>query len=410
VSVDVAYLLWKPVAVIVVFVGFRAYVWSFLTGTWQRLTALAIGLFFISPVGEIVGSPAVTLWGNLPAALSAGFMPLFLLGVERIARGRGHDARWRRSDVLLVCACGAAASWLHPWQGEVLLVIVAGALALGPERLRHARLLLIPALAVLAPLLYYYVLSRADPAWNYAQHINEHIGHLEEGQLVVGLAPIVVPALAGLRGQWDDLQERMLVLWLPAALAVYFFLSPSFPKHAFLGIGLPLAILAVRALDRVKRHAVRSTTLAALAVVLIVPGTVRAVRLLRDLVHAGTQPFYLQHGEDRALSSLAKVREPGAVLPTPYLGSLVPARTGRHTWIGHPSWTRDFAARSSAADALFSGRASEQRARALLRTSRVTFVLDDCGRHAASLRVMKPIALSIRRFGCATVYRVARNR
>jgi hypothetical protein len=404
-SIHVTYLLWMPVALVVFFLGFRAYVARFLTGTWERLAALAVALFFISPVrvGAIVPSSAVLLWGYLPSALAVGLMPLFLLGVEGIARGGADGALARRSRLLLVCACGAAVSWLHPWQGEVLLVTVAGALVLGRERRRQARLVLVPMLALLGPLLYYFVLSRADPAWSYAQHANQSIGHLGEGTIVLALAPIVVPALAGLPSQWDELHERMLVLWLPAVLAVYYVFSPSFPQHAFEGVGLPLAILAIRGLRRVKRRVVWG---AALAAVLIVPGSVRALELLRDTVHIQNQPFYLQPGEDQALSYLSKVRESGAVLPTPYLGSLVPARTGRQTWIGHPSWTRDFAARASAADALFDGRLSDKRVRALVKTSSATFILDDCGRHAAALRDLQPIALSIRRFGCATVYRV----
>jgi hypothetical protein len=348
----------------------------------------------------------VLLWGYLPTVISVGLMPVFLLGIERLVRAaKGGSLVGRPRDLILVCAAGIAVSWLHPWQGEVLLVTVIAAVALGRERRRQARMVLIPTLALVAPLIYYFLLSHTDAAWRFAAQQNARDGRLAAWAIAVALIPLVLPALAGLRARsWGDFPERMLVMWPVAVMAVYLFLSPSFPQHAFQGLSLPLAILAVRGLSTVQHRLAWGAILVA---ILVVPGTVHAARLMRDTVNAGVQPFYLQPGEDRALSYLSKLGEHGAVLSTPYLGSLVPARTGRHTWVGHPSWTRDFSARVVAADTLFDGRLSQARARALVRASRTKFILDDCGRHRAALPALKPIVTSVRRFGCASVYRVA---
>ncbi|MGG7382776.1 hypothetical protein ACQ7B2_29880, partial [Escherichia coli] len=89
--------------------------------------------------------PAAQLWGYLPAAISVGLMPLFLVGLERLDR---------RSALPAVCACGAIVSWLHPWQGQVLLVTVLGAIALLRGRGAPLRRVAIACAATLAPLLY----------------------------------------------------------------------------------------------------------------------------------------------------------------------------------------------------------------------------------------------------------------
>jgi hypothetical protein len=88
------------------------------------------------------------------------------------------------------------------------------------------------------------------------------------------------------------------------------------------------------------------------------------------------------------------------VLATVYLGQLVPSRTGRETWLGHPSWTPDYAARGAAATELLSGRLPPARAEALVRRSGARFVLARCGERAN----LAGAAKRVRRFGCATVY------
>jgi hypothetical protein len=260
-SVPDAYQLWKPVAAIALFVGFRAYVARFLPTPRLRLITLAIALFYATPAAAIVawgsiGSfavqrnfdnaagellPAEFLWGYLPSAISVALMPLFLLGVERLVRDSpAGRVVGRPRDLLAVSACGLVASWLHPWQGETLLVIVAGAVALDRFSRRYV-VLAIPLIALTAPLVYYFVLSHADPAWRLAAHLNTRWGHVPLWALVLCVLPLALPAALSLRKPSADLGERMLKLWPLAGAAVYLVLSPSFPQHALDSLSLPLA-------------------------------------------------------------------------------------------------------------------------------------------------------------------------
>lgn len=418
-SVELTYLLWKPAAIVALFVGFRAYVRRFVDGAWARVSALAVALFFASPLSALVdwgsiGSadrrgdlivgageafPASLLWGYLPAAISVALMPLFLLGVERIARSETSSVR----DLVLVSLCGALASWLHPWQGEVLVLIVVGAVAL--ERFpRRRSILAVPVAATTAPLLYYFALSRVDSDWELAQQANELQGQLPLWAALVALAPLLAVAAFGLRTMSASLGDRMLLIWIPAALLVLVALSPSFPQHALEGLSLPLAILAVRALARVPRHA---AVAAAVALALTVPGMAWWLDWFRDTVDAGGQAHYLEEGERDAFEYLASERSPGAVLTDAHLGPLIPAKTGRHTWVGHPSWSRDFDERTRQSAALLDGQLPRAKARRLVESSRARFVLVDCASARTARAALRPLVAEARRFGCATVYRVA---
>lgn len=430
-SMGLAYLVWLPVAVVLLFAGFRAYVRRFLDDTGSQLAALAIGLFFATPVvalmgwgslggerarGDVVSTagellPATLTWGYVPAVISVGLMPPFLLGVERIARRLVAGEAAGGGLVALVAACGAVSSWLHPWQGEILFVVAAGGLVLGRETREAARRapiraalgLGVPLAAVAAPLLYYFALSRLDPAWELAQEANARVGSLTAWVVVLALLPLALAALTGLRVRERDLAERMLLIWPPAALAVYLALSPSFPQHAFEGLSLPLGILAVRGLARLPRGRL---AVAALVALLVVPGGLYMADWMRDTVNAGGQPHYLNRDEDRAFDYLDDAPGDGAVLATPYLAPAVPARSGRRTWAGHPSWTPAFEERFARLGELFGGRMSAADARRLVAESRTEFVLLDCGTDPAPVEALRPLVVPDRTFGCARVYRV----
>ena len=245
-SVELAFQLWKPVAIAALFLGARAYVRRFVPEPGARVAALAIALLFASPALLLVGDdvigasgemfPAAQLWGYLPAAISIGLMPLFLLRIERLDRPRALP---------VACVLGAIVSWLHPWQGQVVLVtVVAAALVLRRRDLPWARLAVACA-ATLAPLLYYFVLSLTDPSWELAAEANEAIGRLPVWTVLVALLPLAVPAALGVRRP-DTLGEAMLLVWAPASVLVFLFLSPSFAQHALEGVSIPLAVLAIR--------------------------------------------------------------------------------------------------------------------------------------------------------------------
>ena len=418
-SVELTYLLWKPVAIAALFLAFRAYVWRFVEGAWPRLAALAIALFFASPLAALVdwagvGSvarrdelnvaagesfPASLLWGYLPAALSVALMPAFLLGVERIARAERPAAR----ELAWVSACGALASWLHPWQGEVLVLVVVAAVAL--ERFPRRRwILAVPVGATAAPLFYYFALSRLDPDWELAQQANELQGQLPLWAALVALAPLVAVAAFGLRTMTESLGDRMLLAFIPATLLVLVALSPSFPQHALEGVSLPLGILAVRAAARVPRPAAAT---AALVAVLTLPGMAWWLDWMHDTVDAGGQPHYLQQGERDALEYLESEGQPGPLLTDAYLGSLVPVKTGRTTWVGHPSWTRGYDERARQVAALLDGRMPRPQAVRVVRESRAAYILVDCASARTAPGALRTLVGERRQFGCASVYRVA---
>jgi hypothetical protein len=120
-------------------------------------------------------------------------------------------------------------------------------------------------------------------------------------------------------------------------------------------------------------------------------------------VQIGVEPYALQPGEADALDALEEDSRPGGVLASVHLGQLVPARTGRETWVGHPSWTPDFSERSGRASALLASELGAAEARALVRASGAGFILARCGEGRGLDRRLGPLVKRTRRFGCATL-------
>ena len=419
-GLELAYHAWRPIAVLLLAAGFAAYVRRML-GDQHRasLAALVLALFFFTPATplirllgvddpqllfgtEIVGLeafPAGYLWGGLFAIVSIGLMPIYLLGVEGVlerARRGEHGGAWTAATGL----AGLLASWMHPWQGMTLLVILVGLVAWG-RFARHHLALLVPAFLTALPLAYYFALSRTDSSWGFAsaERGYEHLGLW----LVLGIAPALL-AVPGYLGRSDDVQERIVRLWPIAAAAVYFGLDQSWFYHALGGVSLPLAILGVRGFNRLR---VPRAVSVAMLLALTVPGCAFAVSELLE----GRPERFFSRSEQAALDYLERSPLPGAVL-APYepLGYAVPAFTGRRTWIGHYNWTPDPEWRRLQAEALFDGGLSPPEARALVAQSRTRFLLSDC-RGRADLRSILGEDLVRRvRLGCATVYEVKGNR
>ena len=89
-----------------------------------------------------------------------------------------------------------------------------------------------------------------------------------------------------------------------------------------------------------------------------------------------------------------------------YSGIVVPAYTGRETWIGAGSWTPGFDERQELTEALFSGELDEREAGDLIRDSGAAFLYSDCHGRADIERLVRPFTDPPLRFGCAAVYRV----
>ena len=186
VPVQLSYLAWRPVSLLVLFVGCAAYIARFLPQAGRsRVVALVLALFYQTPVlaivyfaGHLHGDlsysliessedpyAATTLWGFDHTAITIGLTPVLLLAVERVLRHSG--ARDRRAALLVACAAGFLISWLYPWMA-VTVVLILGIMVILPGPRRRFLPLAPLAVAILVPYLYSALLGRADPAWGGA--------------------------------------------------------------------------------------------------------------------------------------------------------------------------------------------------------------------------------------------------
>ena len=422
--IPLAYLLWKPVAVAVTFTGALLYVRRLLAARGQRHVALVLALFAVMPASALVawtgwGGPrrqytfdfisgemwtGQYLWGYLMTALAVFSMPLVLLGLER--RRAGGPAR-----LLWAAAAGALLiTWLQPWQGATLGLIVVAVEAIRWRRTRErpATEFLVVLVAAALPAVYYALLSRLDTPWKLAGEVNaagsQPAWSWPWWAVALTVLPLAAPAALAYRLRAPSWQELAVRVWPLAALAIYA-LPVTFPYHAFQGLTLPLAILAVQGVASVWSRPPRWAIVAALAV-MILPGLAHKLDIAATNIHNGREPYFVLDDERRALDFLAADRRAGGVLAPLYSGQLIPSATGRETWVGALSWSPDFARRSGLATALFDGGLSPARARALVVASRARFLYAQCGtaRGARLAPVLGGLVERVERFGCATVY------
>lgn len=416
-SVPLAYLLWKPVAVAVTFVGIRRYVHR-LIGPEElggRRTALLLALFAVMPAAWIVAWTgwggnrrqytfdfisgemwsSQYLWGYLMTSIAVFLMPLVLLAYERRRLG------WAAAGAFLVC-------WLQPWQGATLAVIVLAVVVW--RRGTGLRPALVLCAAVAIPAAYYFALSHLDPAWELAGETNA-AGAMTEWSwpwwaIALTVAPLAIPAALAYRTPATSWQEQAVRIWPFAALLVYLLPIGTFPYHSFQGLTLPLAILAVQGAATVWRRP-SPTIVLALLVVMIVPGIIHKGTVSLNSIRSAGDPFWVFPGEVEALKAIEADPRPGGVLGAVYAGYMLPYRTGRETWIGALSWTPDWKGRQLLADGLIEGRIRGADAQALVRRTRARFVFVDCRPGLANLEPeLAPILERTQRFGCASVYTI----
>ncbi|MFZ0041530.1 MAG: hypothetical protein WAK93_09500 [Solirubrobacteraceae bacterium] len=411
-------LLWKPVAVVATFLGLRAVVYRSLSGKLERRAAITLGLLFGSftvvygsfgIIGDMM--PVWQSWGYPFGLIAVALVAFGLLGYER-ARAGGRIA-W------LPGVMGAVASTLHPWQGELMILVVAGAELvrwrenLGWVRRSQWQRLALPALTIVlvaAPLLYYDLLGHLDLSWNLARQASKHT--FSFWSIAIGAAPLALFAALGYRGRPDDFFELLLRVWAPATILIYFVSGSSAsatPLHAVNGITLPLAVLAVKGVRRSGlRRMPRVRLVAGVAILL---GTVPANAYALAVAHNYTKPTggnanFISHDEKAALSYLAHDPVAGGVMTQFYLGEAVPGRTGRKTFVGDCLWSEpNCMPRSLSADALFEGKLSPAASQRFVRRSGARFLLASCNAPDVNLRrKLGALFASVRHFGCAAVY------
>jgi hypothetical protein len=240
-----------------------------------------------------------------------------------------------------------------------------------------------------------------DAAW-HVDSVRNAVGQGPLWTLLVALVPLAVPAAFGVRAMPRGPLKVVLVAWPVAALVVYFGTS-QFPYHALQGISLPLAVLAVAGWQQLR--APRAAALGLLlAAVVTVPGAVYEVRTFRDSERAHVAPYWFSAGERAALRYLEANPTPGGVIARQYLGTAVPAFTGRRTWVGEWTWTPQYGKRTILTELLMDDRLAPARARELVSSTGARFALTDCRAPAPLGRSLGPLVVSKRTFGCAAVY------
>jgi hypothetical protein len=421
-SASVSYLLWTPVAALALGAATWAYIRRTLSNTASRRTALVLALFYLSPLPFIAIHlhwnapylsayalemwPAFYLWGYPLTALSVALLMGCLLTLTR-ARDE-HKFTWTSPICALFCA------WLQPWQGATLVLIVVGSeiyVRRGVGIRTDRSLLTATVAASTAPLLYYFLLSRLDGTWTLSGQVNSHSEPVSD--LVLTLLPLgVLAAIAYVRRPHGFVSVTAYI-WPICCFVVFLLIDlvhGTSPDHALQGLNVPASILAVIGVGvlwrglAVRAWIVVTATLVAILATVPVAYELNAARRVGQPAIFGAEPYFIRTSEARALEYLARSPQKGAVLSTLYLGQIVPAETGRNTWVGLASWTPAFTYRAAAAERLFSKRMTQNQAITLVHGSGVRFLVSDCSHTEDLSSTLKPILRSTIRFGCATVY------
>jgi hypothetical protein len=420
-------MLWKPVAVVSFFVAARAAAHHVLVRRADRRVALALALLFGS-LSSVYGSLGIV--GDMMPTWSSWGYPFGLIAVALIVFGLLRYDRARAAGRIAWAPglLGALASSIHPWQGELMILVVAGAeLVRAPEIVRALRaadparpvwrwpadrrlaLPLVTIALTLAPLVYYLALGHLDVNWDMARQNSKHA--FSFWAIAIGAAPLAVFAALGYRGRPADFLELSMRMWVPAALVIYVLSATALsatPLHAFNGITIPLALLAVKGVRQSGLARIPRGRLLAGAAVLL--GTVPANVYAMAYAHNYTSPStnnanYVRADELRAIHYLADDPQPGGVLSQFYLGDMVPGFTGRQVFVGDCLWTEPRCIpRSEAADRFFRGQMSKAAAQRFARQTGARFVLASCDRHVDLRRWLGSMVVATRRFGCAAVW------
>jgi hypothetical protein len=413
----VSLLLWKPVAVLAVFFAVRAFCRRTLSDRTAQRVALVLAIFY----GSVGTYPAIDeslpflSWGYPFTLLATAAMVGALLDY---ARARGQ-ARLTWAAPLL----GLLASWLHPWQGEILILVILGGEALSLNRSSAGRslipLLALTVAATALPLVYYGALDHFDPVWRLGR-VATLADHWDLGKVLLPLIPIAAAAALAYRKRPQGFLQAATRVWPFAALVVFELSQHLFaatPLHALTGVTIPLAVLAVQGALSLSwpRRLPAAHLLVWLAVAAAtIPETAHLMDLVRSKqVSERNGMNFVNHSEQRALDYLRHDPRAGGVITDYILGAVVPGDTGRRTYIGncdwsvpHCSWRWDNTWRIF----LWSWAWRYPHGwyvRWVVHRSGARFVLASCHSHVPHFaRQLGSLLVGVHRFGCASVYEV----
>jgi hypothetical protein len=413
VDVRVAFLLWVPISAVVLVVGFERYVRALVSGAQARTVALALALFYCSPIAAAVywiakpaGDslaqlvftnyylfPAGAVWGYPQIAIALGLMPLCFLAVTD-----------ERSPLWAAGAAGAVVSFLHPWQGLTVLGVHA-LVAISSRTPRNLRLW-IAMIGTAIPLGYYWAAERSDARFELTAR-NTAISTAPLWMLAVALVPLGLAALGAARLSRTSTRDQQLALWPLVSLFAYAFVEASWKPYFLLGATLPLAILAVRgaaALPQLTRPRVATAGVLALTL----PGIVwLGGQLHRREADIARGAYLLKAGEARALGYVDHAPRRGSVLSADFLAPAAWALTGRDSWAASRLTDPEFVIGAAEAHNLLAGSLEPPAAQRFVTRTGAAFVVSGCPTRGRDLRpALGPLVTDTRRFGCAVVYEV----
>ena len=267
ISVPLSYLLWKPVAVGLLFWGVLAYARRLLPPGGPRYAALVLGVFAVMPASALVawsgwgGKPrqftfdfiagelgsAPYLWGYLMTAIAVGLMPLVLLAVEdaRRSRRRAHARARRRGRAarhLAAAVAGRHACARHRRRR-------GGPLA-ARGRAAHRRGSWWCSARSSPPAVYYAILERTDAAWELAGKANAAGNQATWSwpwwAIALTLAPLALPAALAYRTPARELAGRRRARLAVRGAGGLPRAGRHVPVPRVPGMTIPLAVLAVQ--------------------------------------------------------------------------------------------------------------------------------------------------------------------
>lgn len=404
-------LLWKPLAVVAIFLAARAYTRRLIPAGATQRAALVLALFAAS----------IRPFGNEWLPFESWGYPFDLLAVAALVGALlAYDRSAREGRILSIAPLfGLLASWLHPWQGETLVLLICGSelvrLVLDLQAVPRADLALRrrfarPLVAIAAtslPLVYYAALDRFDPAWHIARIALEQRWPLQ--RLLLPLVPLIIAAAPAYARRPKNFLAVATRTWPLAALLTWGINQTGFGAwsvYGWLGITLPLGILAAESFGLWGFSRNRSRRLVGvLAVgVLTIPGSISLVAGVRSLVAPTTEnPNLISRPESQALSYLAQDPKPGGVLAPVRTAELIPGETGRRTYVGDNRWSSHYVTRADASWSLLHGWMKPKEARAFVTSTGARFVLGDC-RSQSLVSTLGATISSVHHFGCETLY------
>ena len=358
---------------------------------------------------------------HFPIGLTVTAMIGYLIALERLMGTRRRPtlgAELLQPAGFAAAALGATAALLHPWQGIELAVLTVGVAIWDWLSRRNVRLLL-PLAGIALPLLYYVILPKIDAGWATASRGSDpHRGIPLLGWLTT-FGPVALASIPGWRTRATSDRQRLLRMW-PIAVAITFVAVPTGKFHAFAGVSVPLALLAVQGWRRVlEERRLRGRNprvlrfLVTAGIVVLVFGAVPATTWPLITYRRGGQAVAeLDRPEADALDYLA--RQPrGGVLSTAKVGIWVPALTDDSTYVGHYVWSAQWGRRGNYVSRLFHYRGkrplSPTAALALIEQPGARYVLEPCGARAKLWPLLERHGYSRHAFGCATVYSPGRS-